>query len=98
MNFNGCSTRTGFFARLARCFGLSAAVTFNGHAWKAFCERLSLLTRGEYSVRIRLYGMEQIYNVLPKECETMLRILRAAGKHGIDLRSEAVIGNAKWQI
>ena len=98
VNFAGCTTRAGFFARLARTFGLSAAIAFNGKAWPMLCQRVAMLTRSGFSVRVQLHGLDGVYPTLTDECDKLLRILRAAGESGDDFRSEAVIGSAKWKI
>jgi len=98
VNFRGCSTRAGFFARLARCFGLGASVIWNGSAWRELCRRLSEISNSGYSTRIQLHGLEEVYPRLKNECEALIRILRAAGESAGDLRADAVIGDAKWKI
>ncbi|MBO5218612.1 MAG: barstar family protein [Clostridia bacterium] len=98
INFAGCTTRTGFYARLARTFGLSAAIAFNGKAWETLCQRVAMLARSGYSVRVHLHDLDTIYPTMKTECENLLRILRAAGESGDDFRAEAVIGSAKWRI
>ena len=69
INFAGCTTRTGFYARLARTFGLSAAIAFNGKAWETLCQRVAMLARSGYSVRVHLHDLDSIYPTMKTECE-----------------------------
>ena len=98
INFAGCTTRAGFWARLSRTFGLSAAIAFDGKGWPTLCQRVAMLARSGYSVRVQLHGLEGVYPAMKAECEYLLRVLRAAGESGDDFRAEAVIGTAKWRI
>ena len=98
INFEGCTTRAGFWARIARAFGLGASIIFDGQGWTTLCARMAKLTKCGYSVRIQIRGLEALHPILPNESQNLLRILRAASDHADDLRAEAIIGNAKWKI
>ena len=98
VNFEGCTTKMGFLMRLARAFKLDAARIVKGEVWKAFCERLSSLTASDIPVCVRLVGLDDAYTSVPKECEALLRLLRAACSNCGAFRAEAMIGNMKWKV
>ncbi len=98
INFEGCMTRAGFFARLARTLGLSASLILDAAPWKAICKRVATIAASGYSVRVQLHGLDGVFPILPGQCERLLRVLRAAEGVSTDFRSEAIIGDAKWKI
>ena len=75
-----------------------AAIAFDGKGWPTLCQRVAMLARSGYSVRVQLHGLDGVYPTMKAECENLLRVLRAAGESGDDFRAEAVIGTAKWRI
>lgn len=97
-NFEGCTNRTSFILRLARAFSIDAGRVLKGEVWRALCERVSSLRSGNYPVRVRVVGLDDAYPTLPRECESLLRILRAAQDNDGTFRAEAVVGERKWKI
>ncbi len=97
-NFEGCTSRIGFVFRLARAFSIDAARVLKGEVWRALCERIAALGAGNYPVRVRLVGLDDAYPTLPFECESLLRILRAAESRSDTFSAEAMVGDRKWKI
>ena len=97
-NFEGCTNRTSFILRLARAFSIDAAKVLKGQVWHAFCERIASLGAGAYPVHVRVVGLDDAYRSLPMECESLLRILRAAQEGSTAIRADAIVGDRKWRI
>ena len=97
-NFEGCTTRAGFILRLARAFSIDMKRILKGEVWRALCERVGSLATGEYPVRVRVMGLDEAYPNLSSECESLIRILRAAQQRNSTFRAEAVVGNMKWKV
>ncbi len=97
-NFEGCTGRASFLMRLARAFSIDAVRILKGEMWRALCERIALLGSSGIPVRVRVVGLDDAYPSLSRECEALLRILRAAGENNQAFRAEAVIGDMKWKI
>ncbi len=97
-DFEGCTTRAGFIYRLARAFSIDAKRILKGELWRALCERVGALATGEYPVRVRVMGLDDAYPTLSKECESLIRILRAAQQRNTTFRAEAIVGNMKWKV
>lgn len=97
-NFEGCTTRAGFILRLARAFSIDMKRILKGEVWRALCERVGALASDEYPVRVRVMGLDEAYPNLSKECESLIRILRAAQNRNSTFRAEAVVGNMKWKV
>lgn len=97
-NFEGCTGRASFLLRLARAFSIDAARIVKGEVWRALCERIATLGASDIPVRVRVVGLDDAYPALSRECEALLRILRAAGERNECFRAEAVIGDMKWKI
>jgi len=98
VNFEGCTTRMGFLMRLARAFKIDTLRVLKGEVWQAFCERISSLGDSDIPVCVRLIGLDEAYTELSRDCDALLRILRAAGSRNTGFRSEAVVGNMKWKV
>lgn len=96
--FDGCTTRAGFFVRLARAFSLDAACVISGGFWQAVCERVSALSQHPSPVVVRLHGLDAAFAHVPKECEQLIRVLRAASAASEHFCAEAIIGEMKWRI
>lgn len=97
-NFEGCNGRASFLMRLARAFSIDTARIIKGEVWRALCERIAGLGASQIPVRVRVVGLDEAYPSLRRECDTLLRILRAAGEMNEGFRAEAVIGHMKWKI
>ena len=97
-NFEGCTSRKSFILRLARAFSIDAARVLKGEVWRALCERVASLGAGHYPVRVRVIGLDDAYPTLSRECEALLRILRAAQDRNDSFRAEALVGDRKWKI
>ena len=97
-NFEGCTTRAGFILRMARAFSIDLSRVLKGEVWSALCERVAALAMGNYPVRVKVVGLDEAYPSLSKECESLIRILRAAQSRNEAFRAEAVVGNMKWKI
>lgn len=97
-DFEGCTTHSGFILRLARAFSIDAARVLKGEVWRALCERVASLAAGDYPVRVRVKGLDDAYPTLSRECESLIRILRAAASKNEAFRAEAMIGDMKWKI
>ena len=97
-NFEGCNTRAGFIFRLARAFSIDMTRVLKGDIWRALCERVAALAMGDYPVHVRVVGLDDAYEKLSGECESFLRILRAAQSKSEAFRADAVVGNIKWKI
>lgn len=97
-NFEGCNTRAGFVFRLARAFSIDMTRVLKGDIWRALCERIALLAMGDYPVHVRVVGLDDVYEKLSGECESLIRILRAASDKGESFHADAMVGNMKWKI
>ena len=97
-NFEGCSTRAGFIFKLARAFSIDMARVLKGEIWSALCEKVALLAMGDYPVHVRVVGLDNAYEKLSNECESLIRILRAASDKSEVFHADAVVGNMKWKI
>lgn len=97
-DFEGCTTRAGFILRLAKAFSIDMKRIIKGEVWSALCERVGSLTLGEYPVRVRVMGLDEAYPNLSKECESLIRILRAAQQRNGAFKAEAIVGNMKWKV
>ena len=98
VNFEGCCTKLGFLMRLARAFRLDAAKVVKGQVWQAFRENVSALCADGAPVCVRISGLDEAYTELPRECDTLLNILRSAGQRTGSFRAEAFVGNMKWNV
>ena len=97
-NFEGCTSRAGFIFRLARAFSIDVARVIKGEVWRALCERIYVLGAGNSPVRVRLVGLDDAYSALPRECESLLRILRTAENSSDTFSAEAMVGDRTWKI
>ena len=97
-DFEGCTGRVSFIMRLARAFKIDTSRIVKGEVWKALCERISTVCASGFPVSVRVVGLDDAYTSLPRECETLIRILRAAKDANECFRAEAVIGDLKWKI
>lgn len=98
VDFAGVSTRVGFFMKLTKAFGIDVANVLKGTVWSAFCGRLDRFSSWGVPVCVRVMGLDDAYTQLPKECETLIRILRTAKQQNSCFRADAVIGDMKWKI
>ncbi|MBQ8510618.1 MAG: hypothetical protein IJ493_11995 [Clostridia bacterium] len=97
-DFRKCTTRTGFYRQLSRAFGVSLPVGGSTSLWKAFCQRIAVISAYQIPVRVRLVGLENIYSHCREDVDALVRVLRAAGERSEALRCEAIVGDAKWPI
>lgn len=97
-NFEGCTGRASFIMRLARAFSIDPSRILKGELWRALCERIAAIGAGDIPVRVRVMGLDDAYPSLSRECETLIRILRAAAEKNECFRADAVIGDMKWKI
>ncbi len=97
-DFEGCTGKVSFLLRLARAFKIDTARVVKGEVWKALCERITSVCATGFPVSVRVVGLDDAYANLPKECETLIRILRAAKEANDCFRADAVIGQLKWKI
>lgn len=98
VDFAGVNTRVGFFMKLVKSFGIDAANVLKGKVWSAFCARLDMFSAWGVPVCVRVVGLDDAYTAIPKECETLIRILRAAKEANKCFRADVVIGDMKWKI
>ncbi len=97
-DFEGCKGKVSFLLRLARAFKIDAARVAKGEVWKALCERITSVCATGLPVSVRVVGLDDAYAALPRECETLIRILRAAKEANDGFKADAVIGQMKWNI
>ena len=98
VDFAGVNSRVGFFMKLVISFGIDTAAVLKGKVWSAFCRRLSIFASWGVPVCVRVVGLDDAYTSVPKECETLLRVLRAAKESNKCFKADAVIGDMKWKI